>query len=933
MKKYPIREPFNNLKYGKKQEVYKKLLISLYGREDTLEESPINLRDIYTPLVLKDNKTDKELSIEEILCSYQFIAISGVAGSGKSTITKFLSIETSQNGLNKTVQFIGKRLVMPIILRELDFEKIDSLDSLFDAWIDNINQNLKKSIFDREFFDFYISKGWAILIFDGFDEIGAGQNRKLIEWLSSYLSTQKLQSDEIRSNIVITARPTGFLNDINYSNFAKFDIEPYNENQIESYIGKYMTLLHSPNQQKTKERIETFSTRLKSIDDLKQLKSRPIYLMMLCYISEHKGEIPRSRVLAYQLMVEAYIHILDKQRNLLNMPNWDYQDKYIMLEELAYKIHLKATEEKDSGQLHIEVSQEEIKEYFKEIVKDEDEKLKSIEESEKIEKIMKYYLSRSGLLVESREGFIQFSHFSFQEYLTASKIYRDRDDLDLIEYLNDEIFDKLEGNGFAEVAQLYFGIDSLKGGKNQFKITERIFKDSLPYHEFIYNLILISENRLKEREELKWLKTLIYSWINREDIYNFSKLIEKFEQKLKEYRGELHKEIEGFIFQIAEQILRDAIEYELKIKKLKIEKLDKFKQLKNILYIGFWFEDFRDRFLTSERLELFPKDTRGKNFQFWLDNYIIYNEKLKEHIASSVISNISVYQFLALNGSNYLLFSPLFIKNTFFRIVLKLQLQINKNLFFLQKDYMLETKIRKFYMYMFVYLYMDNYMDIALSFFGVMNIPNIRNIAMRKNMDMAINLSRSRGRSISTEFYNIDGNINYENQKEIYSDISDSIDLALDRCLDINLNLKKEMIISKEIINKSSFTKDNIKFKNILGLSIRYWLFSIYASSKRYAKEVGLDIGISKNEFIELYRELKENPIGYFEKEGFALREREKEEIEELFEKSYLLKAMELIVESEYEEFDEVNEKKAIEDFHNSIKEFNEKYGKDLDKL
>jgi len=45
---------------------------------------------------------------------------------------------------------------------------------------------------------------------------------------------------------------------------------------------------------------------------------------------------------------------------------------------------------------------------------------------------------------------------------------------------------------------------------------------------------------------------------------------------------------------------------------------------------------------------------------------------------------------------------------------------------------------------------------------------------------------------------------------------------------------------------------------------------------------------------------------------------------------SYLLSAMEMIVKSKYEEFDEANEKKAIEDFHSSIKEFNEKYGKDL---
>ncbi|MFK5975827.1 MAG: hypothetical protein QM493_04915, partial [Sulfurovum sp.] len=566
MTTYPLREPFYNREHSDRQDLYKKLLLALYAKEDTLEETPILLRKIYTPLYFTQNNEDeKGLSLEDLLCKEQFISISAEAGSGKSTFTKFLSIITSENGTNPTVEQIGKRVIMPIILRALDFSQIHSFDELLSQWIDNLNNNLKKPIFDRAFFDFYIHQGWAIMIFDGFDEIGQKQNANLIKWLNDYIKNNILEEKGIKTNIIITGRPTGFLDNVNYNtNFKKHTILPYNQEQIEIYTDRYMTIKYHPNEKLKKEREEKFLARLESIKDLNQLKTRPIYLMMLIYISEHKGEIPRSRVLAYQYMTESYLHILDKQRNLEQREDregkcftiWDYQDKTIILEELAYKIHNEANSKGDREQLQIEISKKQILKYLEEIIKDEDENLKSITKDTQAEHILDYYISASGLLVEPRTDFIQFSHLSFQEYLTASKIYRDKDDLNLIEYLNEEIFDKLDGVGFAEVAQLYFGIDSLKGGKNQFKITQKIFKNELPYHQFIYNLIFLTENKLKEKDEIEWIKTLIYLWTFSKNAYKFETLIKDLEKHLIDYSSSLFKkEIEEFLVTLANEII------------------------------------------------------------------------------------------------------------------------------------------------------------------------------------------------------------------------------------------------------------------------------------------------------------------------------------------------------------------------------------------
>ena len=103
---YPIREPFNDIEYKNMQNNYKRLLLNLYEQDNTFDDdTPVSLKDIYTPLYLGNEEKNEEkdtYSLEDTICEHQFFAISGVAGSGKSTITKFLSITTAENGVNET---------------------------------------------------------------------------------------------------------------------------------------------------------------------------------------------------------------------------------------------------------------------------------------------------------------------------------------------------------------------------------------------------------------------------------------------------------------------------------------------------------------------------------------------------------------------------------------------------------------------------------------------------------------------------------------------------------------------------------------------------------------------------------------------------------------------------------------------------------------
>jgi len=160
MTTYPIREPFLNLHHGDMLYDYRMYCQKRFKNQATLDDIKENLEEIYTPLNL--NSGYKSYKVEEALCTSQFLAISGVAGSGKSTITKFLSLILVQNGVNYSISMLGKRIVMPIILRELSFDKIHSFDELLEAWIENINNNYKKQLLQESFLIF-ISKMVGLL--------------------------------------------------------------------------------------------------------------------------------------------------------------------------------------------------------------------------------------------------------------------------------------------------------------------------------------------------------------------------------------------------------------------------------------------------------------------------------------------------------------------------------------------------------------------------------------------------------------------------------------------------------------------------------------------------------------------------------------------------------------------------------------------------
>lgn len=580
--------------YSRLFNLYRKKLSEYYSRADMAgvmeasEDIPVNLRDIYVPLRIdkqdiprinnsKEVEKIKGIDLDLALNKNHFLAISGLPGSGKTTLTHFLSGELSKSKANKSIQLLGRQLVIPIVLRELNFDNINSFEQLFEQWRTQIQERLDLEL-PKEFFELYINNHWALVIFDGFDEVDESVNSKLIKWIDDWIDgviKKKRSNAENSFYCIITARPSGFLSQETYSkNFSKYYLQPFNREQIKQYVNNWYKVRYPIDSVKQISKTKNFIEKLDQFRGLAELKHRPIYLAMLAYVAETFGELPLTRTLAYSKMVDAYIHQLEllkkttEKQNGYQAPSWSYDDKLRVMEELAFRLHTKACLELknitkntiNTEQMQVLISKVELNKHIYDII--ESGRFNSLEIKD-AEALTKYFIARTGLLIEPKQDFYQFSHLTFQEFLTAKRIYRKLSKRNPISYLKKNIFDTLSQTGWHEVALLYFGIDTLSSGEDHNYILQYCFNEDNEAHQsFIIDLLMTTDHTLTESEVIAYLNTLIYIWLTAEKpqyrlYHSFSKIISK-----DKIRPQYYKSVNKYLAEVLNVLINNSpLEY------------------------------------------------------------------------------------------------------------------------------------------------------------------------------------------------------------------------------------------------------------------------------------------------------------------------------------------------------------------------------------
>jgi len=400
----------------------------------------------------------KPILLTELLTTHERLAIIGGAGCGKSTLLEYLAsmlTEHATNGGDLPFSLPADRdMLVPLLIplryyrqyredckaspgHRLDDPRIGTLAGFIPWYLKQRSPALKLS---EDFFDRLLLGGGCLLMLDGLDEVVSKDERG---WVRQQV--QELANDIYPENVIfVTAREAGYReNAVFDDDFVRLDVQPLDEEQIETLVHNWSQQLYPEAVEKQTAEIVNAITEINTRyrhQNLPPLVDTPLMTTMVVSVKWGETELPRERAKLYEAAVKVILqaqHIAEDEtrRELINWGGpWQEQQEW--LSHLALAMHGRG---KDSAA----ITEDDLRKILGDLLP-----------KERLDKFIRAVRGRGGLLEERAELF-QFVHLTFQEFLAARLLAKQREDAlpDLLEVIPEgwwrEVF--LLMYGFAKV--------------------------------------------------------------------------------------------------------------------------------------------------------------------------------------------------------------------------------------------------------------------------------------------------------------------------------------------------------------------------------------------------------------------------------------------------------------------------------------------------
>lgn len=338
------------------------------------------------------NETNVD-SAHNVICNQQsnHLAILGDPGAGKSTLLKAIAISAvSENHDLDSVRV--KKIPFYIELRRFE-DKItsenDFLDIIFNEYAYDENQ--------RNFIGKIIATGRAIILFDGLDEVSYACQDKAIGKIESFIRKYS------KCDIILSSRIGDYKRHV--IGLKTRIIAPFDSKKRDRFIKKWLNV---------SEKSELSNQLISSISDdlsVAEITTNPLLLSLLCILFEYDRVFPSHRSELFNRCIEVLLKEWDSTRGFVRKSKIEkltHNRKLSMLCEIALFFMTKNQR------------------YFKRLavinlIKLVSEKYE-IDYSE--EKILDELISHNGIIVHLGRDIYGFSHFTFQEFLSARHLVR-----------------------------------------------------------------------------------------------------------------------------------------------------------------------------------------------------------------------------------------------------------------------------------------------------------------------------------------------------------------------------------------------------------------------------------------------------------------------------------------------------------------------------
>jgi len=393
------------------------------------------LAKVYISLEFSKNRNgDRNIKLSDIMSKSNRVVVLGNPGSGKTTLANYLALIHCQSG--RMADKVKKTNKTPFIIPVRNLEKMPKEKCQSYDFIGYLKSAAKESYgfcdLDKDFFIAMLELGYAIVVFDGLDEITSEKDRcRIAECIGQFSS---LYPDSI---IWITARIVGYTENTAkiLSHFDLYYLTDVSERQARAFIKNWYKIQVPDDNSLRVERIYSLNQAIKGNPGVKRLRANPLLLTMMTLVHQFEGTLPDNRARLYEKCVELLLKTWQDHKynsmgikNPLDKRGLKYDTQLRLLAAIAFYIQEKAA--KSTGNKPTLIEEKELR---KLLFEQRFDKRRMIEKKawEDVRVFIDYIRERTGLLVEmgfnkDGEKLFSFIHITFREYLTAYYLAEDR---------------------------------------------------------------------------------------------------------------------------------------------------------------------------------------------------------------------------------------------------------------------------------------------------------------------------------------------------------------------------------------------------------------------------------------------------------------------------------------------------------------------------
>ncbi len=348
---------------------------------------------------------DKRQDGTQIANDKQFLMLLGGPGVGKSTFLRKVGLEVLKEG-NRS--FAHEFIPVFLELKRFTEDSID-IKTL-------VTEEFKICGYPRpeEMTEAALKSGKLLILLDGLDEVPTANVNNVIRKIGDFVDLYS--QNRFIASCRIAAYTGGF------NRFTEVEMANFDDSQIEKYINNWFSSASDRYRLQLDEEMKTAEQCWKTLNGpehqaTKELARNPLLLTLLCMVYDNSQNFPRNRADLYEKALNIFLEEWAAEKRVSRDGSvdqyLDIADEKRMLSEIA-------AENFNNDQLFFTKSEliDQIREFGKGNA--------NTPSTFNARKILDTILVDQGLFVERVNGVYSFSHLTFQEYLTANYIVRDK---------------------------------------------------------------------------------------------------------------------------------------------------------------------------------------------------------------------------------------------------------------------------------------------------------------------------------------------------------------------------------------------------------------------------------------------------------------------------------------------------------------------------